>query len=257
MREPKKDKDGKSPGINVRAASRTIDMFEAFATIRRPMTVSELSRALKMPVSSCFSLIRTLEGRGYLFSMPPGNSFYPTSRLRNVAEDITKADPVLTVAGSAVRQLRDESRETAMFGKLCRNRVILLAVEVPSGPARYMPRVGDLRPAHATAIGKALLGSLADEELDRLLPQLPLEKLTRTTITDAGQLRKELAASRRRGWYTNAEETIPEMTSLCVPLQMRGEHYALAVSGPTVRIKTNFKENLERLQAAAAAISST
>ena len=143
-----------------------------------------------------------------------------------------------------------------MFGKLCRNKVILLAVEVTSAPSRYMPQVGDLRPVHATAIGKALLGSMREEELDKILSQVTLEKVTRQTITDAGQLRRELAASRRRGWYTNAEETIADMTSLCVPLTMRGEHYALAISGPTVRIKTNFKENLERLQATAEAISS-
>ncbi len=257
LKEPRKEKDGKpAGGINVRAASRTIDLFEAFATIRRPMTVSEMARALKMPVSSCFSIIRTLEARGYLFNLPPGNSFYPTARLRDVAEDITKADPVLSVVGGAVRQLCDESRETAMFGKLCRNKVILLAVEVTSAPSRYMPQVGDLRPVHATAIGKALLGSMREEELEKILSHVTLEKVTRQTITDAGQLRRELAASRRRGWYTNAEETIADMTSLCVPLTMRGEHYALAISGPTVRIKTNFKENLERLQATAGAISS-
>ena len=112
------------------------------------------------------------------------------------------------------------------------------------------------RPVHATAIGKALLGSLRDEELEKILSHVTLEKVTKHTITSDSQLRKELAVSRRRGWYTNVEETIADMTSLCVPLTMRGEHYALAISGPTVRIKTNFKENLERLQATAEAISS-
>ncbi|TXL81701.1 IclR family transcriptional regulator [Vineibacter terrae] len=256
MKEPKGDKEERGSGINVRAASRTLDLFEAFATIRRPMTVSELARVLKVPVSSCFAIIRTLEGRGYLFSMAPGNSFYPTSRLSNAAEEIIRADPVLSVVGDAVRQLRDEAGETAMFGKLCRNRVILLAVEISARPSRYMPQVGDLRPVHATAIGKALLGSLPDDELDKTLSRLALEKLTRHTIADVGQLKRDLAASRRRGWYVNAEETVADMTSLCVPLRLRGEHYALAIAGPSVRIKANLEDNLDRLATTAKAISS-
>ncbi len=257
MKEPvrKQKKSSEGSGANVRAASRTIDLFEAFATIRRPMTVSELARVLKIPVSSCFTIIRTLETRGYLYSTPPGTSFYPTSRLYLASQDITKSDPVLSSVGDTVRHLRDESGETAMFGKLSRNKVILLAVEVPPGPSRYMPQVGDMRPVYATSIGKALLGSLPDAARDKILSQIELERLTRKTITDLAQLKRDLDLSRRRGWYVNAEETIPDMTSLAVPLTLRGEYYALAVSGPSVRIKANLQANLDRLAAAAKVIS--
>jgi DNA-binding IclR family transcriptional regulator len=252
VRKQKKEQEGSA---NVRAASRTIELFEAFATIRRPMTVSELARALKIPVSSCFTIIRTLEARGYLYSTPPGASFYPTSRLSLAAQDITRSDPVLTAAGNAVRQLRDESGETAMFGKLSRNHVVLLAVETPAGPSRYMPQVGDLRPVYATSIGKAVLGSLPQQSRDKILNQIALERLTRKTITEVKQLERELEMSRRRGWYVNAEETIDDMTSLAVPLTLRGELYGLAISGPSVRIKANMQTNLDRLAATAKAIS--
>ena len=64
--------------ISVKTAARTLDVFECFAEARRPLSLSELARAIEAPVSSCFALIRTLEDRGYLYAVgrrrdPPGS----------------------------------------------------------------------------------------------------------------------------------------------------------------------------------------
>jgi len=50
----------------VESAARVIKIFEYFAEIRRPATVTEINRALKMPQSSTTKILHTLLKLGYL-----------------------------------------------------------------------------------------------------------------------------------------------------------------------------------------------
>ena len=45
----------------MRTVDRTLEIFEAFAEAKRPLSLSELARMINMPVSSCHGLLRTLQ----------------------------------------------------------------------------------------------------------------------------------------------------------------------------------------------------
>ena len=61
--------------MNVKTAGRTLDLFEAFARERKPLSLSQLARAIGAPVSSCFGIVRTLEARGYLYEVKARGGF--------------------------------------------------------------------------------------------------------------------------------------------------------------------------------------
>ena len=48
---------------------RTLEVLEAFQQRRMPMSLTELARALKAPISSCHGIVRTLIARGYLYNV--------------------------------------------------------------------------------------------------------------------------------------------------------------------------------------------
>ena len=48
----------------VKTVARTLDVLEAFATARGPLSPSELARTIRVPVVSCFAIARTLEAAG-------------------------------------------------------------------------------------------------------------------------------------------------------------------------------------------------
>ncbi|SEG90409.1 transcriptional regulator [Thermomonospora echinospora] len=58
-------------------------------------------------------------------------------------------------------------------------------------------RVGSRLPAHATAMGRALLAHLDDDELETWLGQEPLPEYTSRTLTDPAQLRAALAETKQ------------------------------------------------------------
>src|SRR3989304_2727868 len=67
--------------MHVKTAGRPLDLFEAFAREGKPLSLSQLARAINAPVSSCFGIVRTLQARGYLYEVKARGGFYPTKLL--------------------------------------------------------------------------------------------------------------------------------------------------------------------------------
>jgi DNA-binding IclR family transcriptional regulator len=66
--------------------------------------------------------------------------------------------------------------------------------------------VGRTLPAHATALGKALLAELTHDEIDELMSH-ELRALTPNTVTTLEGLHAECAATRERGYAAEIEES--------------------------------------------------
>jgi len=90
--------------MDVKSASRTLDVFELFAREQRPLTLSEVATALDAPLSSCFNLVRALKGRGFLFGVGPRRQIYPTRKMYDVASAIAASEfvPVLGSIGTGI-----------------------------------------------------------------------------------------------------------------------------------------------------------
>ena len=85
---------------------RTLDFLELFAEQKRPLSLSDISRLLKIPASSCHDVLQTLEERGYIYELAPRAGYYPTRRILDLARTITAHDPVATRAEILLRAMR-------------------------------------------------------------------------------------------------------------------------------------------------------
>lgn len=224
--------------MNTKSAARTLDLFEAFANARRPLTLTELAKLLNSPISSCFQLVKTLERRGYVFSMGPRRGIYPTKRMLHVFDAISVHDPLKLIFAHALSELRSTTQETAVLGQQVDNRVIILDLQESPQRVRYTPQIGEFHELHSTAIGKAILGSLTKKERDAVLKKIGLDRFTDNTIIDRGELELELDRSRKRGWYVARGENIPDLCAVAAPVQINGQVFALGLGGPFHRFIT-------------------
>jgi DNA-binding IclR family transcriptional regulator len=163
---------------SVKTAARTLQVFEAFAESRQPLTLSELARRIDMPVSSSHALLRTLQNLGYVYVLEQRKWVYPTKRLLQIAQAIALHDPLLETLAPILTQLRDALGETVILGKRQGHAVVYLEVIEGTHTVRYAARPGDTKPLHSSAIGKAMLGELSDERLEALLKRLSLPAVT-------------------------------------------------------------------------------
>src|SRR5690606_4928915 len=115
--------------------------------------------------------------------------------------------------------------------------VVYLAREDAHRPVRLVSDMGTRLPAHACALGKALLAQLSDDEVMRLLPR-ELVAITDRTITRHDVLLAELAAVRRSGLALDQEEVAAGLNCFAVfagetPM---GRRIAVSTSIPTDRL---------------------
>lgn len=234
---------------SVPSAERTLNLFEAFGKLGKPLGLSELARGMNVPVSSCHGLVQTLLARGYLYAVGRRRDFYPTRRLFDLAQAIVRNDPFLERLAPELRALRDETRETVIVGK--RQADAVLYLDVVEGPrtVRYTALPGEYKPLHSSSIGKVLLGAMADEALDDWLGSHSLPAVTGHTLVDPRDLRRDLKQSRRRGWFMTCGENVEDVTAIAVALSIRDEIFGLAVAGPSHRMAPCIDDFATRLVA--------
>lgn len=243
---------GKDP---VKAATRTLDLFEAFVEARRPLTLTELSERIGTPISSCHALVKTLQDRGYVFVMEGRKRIYTTKRLMVVAGALAQHDPVLERLTPVIRSLARETGETVILGKKQGDNVVYLDVLEGTHTVRFTASPGDVWRSHSSAIGKSILSLLPDAELDRVLRRMKLTHVTDATITDAAALKADIIASRKRGYFVSRSETVADVMGLAAPHRLAEELYAIGIAGPIARFDENRDHYLVALRDAAQAIS--
>lgn len=232
------------------ALARTLDIFEFFGAARKPLSLSEIARTIGAPVSSCHLLLRTLLDCGYLYSFGRRKLYYPTRRLYDVACSIAAHDALIEDLRATLTSLRDRSGETVILGKRQGNAVLYLEVLESPNTVRYTARVGEYKPLHSSAIGKALLGALPRADLDAWLDSHTLQRITPNTLTSAAQLKSNLQQGTKRGYFVTRGENVADVMAVASSFRLDGGVFGVAIAGPAHRMEPLLARHAEQLRAA-------
>lgn len=231
--------DGARPD-SVKTAARTLHLFEAFAEAQSPLSLTDIARRIDTPISSCHALVKTLQSLGYVYVLEERKRVYPTKRLLQVAESIAGHDPLLESVAPILMDLRDALGETVILGKRQGDGVVYLEVIEGTHTVRYAARPGDAKSLHSSAIGKAMLGQLDPDKLERQIRRLSLEQVTPHTIVKADALREDIRLGRECGYYTTRGENVEDVLAIAIARRVFGESLGLAIAGPMDRMHREF-----------------
>ena len=217
-----------------RATARVLDILERLAGSEDGLTLTELAQVLGAPKSSLFPIVHTLEERRYL-RQNRGTGRYTVGPGALVLGEAFAADGGLEPIVQVMKNVVSQCQETCQLGLLDRGNVLYVEKVDSTEAIRMISWVGNRLPANATAIGKALLSGLTDEEI-RILYAGGLTQLTDRTVTDIEGLLTQLEAVRSNGIATEREESTPQLACWAVPLRRRQKVFAaLSVSVPLFR----------------------
>lgn len=221
----------------VKIVERTFQCFELFAAKQRPLSLSEIARALEIPSSSCYDILQTLERLGYIYELEPRGGYYPTLRLLDIANSIASADPILLRADILLRSMRDTLDESVFLSKVNGLQATYLLVLQSSSLLRTVISPGErLRSLHATSAGKALLAGLDKAALDAYLATADLKPLTPHSVTSPKTLRQHLAEGQVEGVFTNRNESVEGVLSISATFQWNRATYIVSIIGPEIRL---------------------
>lgn len=171
------------------------------------LSLGEIAQRLDLPPSTVHGIVRTLlthrmvvqEHDSGQYRLGPatltlGNVYLDTLELRSRvtpwAEDLARR------SGLAVRT-------AVSMGE----RITVVHHEPRPDGSRQMPEVGIVIPAHASALGKAIL-AFDEEAAEVLFDGGPLRSMTGETVTDERVLRRQLDVIRESGIAEEVEEAV-------------------------------------------------
>lgn len=233
--------------MDVKTATRVLDVFNLFAEVQRPMIYSEIAAHMGIPLSSCHALLKTMVARGYLYELGKKDGYYPTQKLLHVANVICKRDPLVTALEPLLMNLRDKSRETAILAKLADQAVVYLSVVESTETIRYSHQPGGFKSLHATSSGKALLAVLKRGERHALLSRYTdWSGITPNTLTSREALETDIEAGNQRGWHRSVGENVEDVMSIALGFRVHEQPFAIVLAGPVTRMQKK-EEDIARL----------
>ncbi len=222
----------------IQSLQRGLGILEIVAKNGTGVTLAEVSREIGLHTSTTFHLIRTLTALGYLVQDDSTKQYHLGSKVFHLAASAWTEVQLFKIAKPFLVAMAQHTGETSHLAILERGEVIVIDKVDGSGPVRLTERVGYPRPAHCTAIGKALLAYLPDAELKAFMEAGDLRPFTPKSITAAPILEQELERVRAQGCAVDDEEFAQGIRCLAAPVQnFTGQVVAaIGISGPVWRV---------------------
>lgn len=215
----------------IRAVGRALAIFDAFDNEHLALSLQEIAARIRMPKTTAFRLVATLEGCGYLVRMD--NQQYCLSlKVARLASLVRGTLSIRDIARPVLLEVNRQTSETVTLNALAgAERICLDVVDSPSALMAVVSP-GAHVPIFRGATGRILLAFMDEGERERLLKTSPEAK-----GIDHAAFNREMTRFRRQGYSIGRGQRIAGMTSIGVPVfnadgQVRN---CLALVGPSAR----------------------
>lgn len=213
-----------------KTVSNALSVLGCFSRSEPVFTASELTRRLKLTRTSVIRLLATLERFGYI-ERCPDVGYRIGLRAFEVGTLFLAANPLSSVLAQALDELVEKTQCTAYLAVLDEDDVVMLNLREGTLPIRFVWQVGDRLPLNTTAMGKAMLACMSNEEIERHLGRgKTLRGLTEKSIRTRSQFDVEIAKTRERGWGLAREESHAGLTAVGSAILDKARHPIAAIS---------------------------
>jgi IclR family transcriptional regulator, KDG regulon repressor len=238
----------------VQSLSRAFAILEAVARHREGIGLAELSKLVGLHNSTTFHLAKTMVSLGYIRQERDSKRYRVGRPLFALAANALDEIEMVNVATPIMEELSRQTGESSHFAVRMGDAVVVIARTSGPGAFQLTDRVGVVRPAHCTALGKIILAALRPDQLKRFLERVELTPSTKKSITEPAVLLREIAEIRRSAVAFDDGEFNPEVRCVAVPVyNFTGDVVgALGVSGPIWRMTDQMLQVRARAVKAAA-----
>jgi DNA-binding IclR family transcriptional regulator len=239
------------PASGAEGARRVLAVLQAFSPNQHTLTARELAGLTNIPLPSMYRYIALLRDTGLLIGDDRG-AYHLSPRFISLARAAEAAETLIDLADPVMRDLVQESGETAIFVRLIA-RVPVCVHRVESGHhlrATFEP--GQSLPLLRGASGRVLLAGLPERERREYLASLA--KSDPAAMEGIEEALAEVAVC---GWATSEEEIDRGVWAASAAVTNgRSTVAALTVPSPLVRAPAVHQQRLlGQVRAAAARLS--
>lgn len=210
-------------------------------------TLTEIARAMDLPVPTVHRFLKTLVSVGALATLP-GGRYTLGVQLADLGGLVRYETLLGRSAQAVIAALAQRLGLTVHLSVLEAGMTKFIAKETGNPAFRVSTRVGARFEPYCTASGKVLLAGLSAIDLDDYLHAGALVPLTARTVTNPDALVAMIADARRRGLASDREEFQDGVACLAVPVRN-------SVGRPVAALSASFAAGCDGLAAVEAALA--
>lgn len=240
--------------VGIQSLGRAFAILEEVARHREGIGLADLSKLVGLHNSTTFHLVKTMVSLGYIRQEKDSKRYRVGRPLFALAASSLDEIEMVNVATPILEDLARETGESSHFAVRMGDAVVVIARTSGPGAFQLTDRVGVVRPAHCTALGKVILAALRPDQLERFLERVELKPSTEKSITEIPVLLREIEEIRRSGIAFDDGEFNIEVRCIAVPVKdFTGQTIgALGISGPIWRLSLQTLQGRAKIMQAAA-----
>ncbi len=219
------------PG-SVQSIERAAAVLRLLAAAPNGLGVADLGNALGLAKATVHGILKTLHQVGFVEQDRSGAQYRLSDAFGRLGETYLDPNELRSRAINWADSLASRSGEVVRVGRLVQGKVVVVHHVFRPDDSDQDLDVGTTLPAHACALGKAVL---AFDASGATRPG-KLEAYTTRTIVEPARLAEELTAVRAKGWSSEFEEHTVELAGIAAPIRGLGGLVVGAV-GLTGRIE--------------------
>ncbi len=228
----------------VESFSRGLAVLKCFAGVRR-LTITDVAQRTGLTRAAARRFLYTLCAEN--LARTDGKNFELTAGVLELGHAYLSGMSELETVRDILQDLTADIGESASAATLDGNDIVYVA----RSPARHRIMtvglaVGSRLPAHAAAMGQALLAQLTHNELDAFFQSSTLAARTPSTLTSKPALKERLAAVRSRGFALVSEELEIGLRSIAVAIEGRPRNARLSINLSAQAARVSEQEMVER-----------
>jgi DNA-binding IclR family transcriptional regulator len=202
----------------VQALDRALDILELLATEKRGLGVTEIGNRVGLHKSTVHRLLSALGERGYVEKNADFGTYQLGMKLVEISSLHLNSIELKTEAAPYLRKLAAESTQPVHLATFVDGEVTYIEKVETLNSIRMYSQIGKRVPMHCSAVGKALLTGLPDNEVEEMLKKYDLKLYTSKTMNNIEQILKQVQEARKRGWAVDNEEHEEGIRCIAAPI---------------------------------------
>src|ERR1700682_1825776 len=238
--EPKShaDNDPDPRDGGVQSVDRALLIIETLAEDDEGYRLSDLAVRTGLSTSTVHRLLATMEKRRFVQFDRYESKWHVGAQSFAVGATFARRRNFVAQAMPYLRKLRDQTRETANLAVVDDEFIIVLTRMESREIMRSLTKVGGRVAMVASGVGKAVLATYSDADVNAIICRQGMPRLTEKSIVRPSDLFRELQTIRRQGYAVDDEEA--RIGLRCVAAVVYNDCSeplaAISVSGMTSRV---------------------
>lgn len=230
----------------VQTLDRSLDVLEVLAQAEEALGVTEIGNRISLHKSTVHRILHTLCHRGYVERVRDNERYQLGIKIVELGIRFFNDLEIRKVASPVLNDLAKLLDEVVHLVLPNEGEVVYIDKAESSHVVSMHSKVGRRAPMHCTAVGKALLSTLPEEEVRHILEIKGMIRYTPNTIVEPDALMVSLREIKASKISVETEENEIGIICLGTPVfDYSGRAIgAISVSGPASRIK---EKGIERI----------